>query len=60
MVIDNPGFLPFFSYIPDKANSAADVLSRNIVSISLVTDDPIFPELPEIKAHQRFDPFCSA
>ena len=59
MSSDNPGLQPIiFFYIPGKANYAADALSKNIALFSLVTDASLFPELSEIKVHQRSDPFC--
>ncbi len=53
-------FNPTISYIPGKASSVGDELSRNVALVSTVADNPGMPAMDEIKIHQDSDAFCSS
>ena len=61
-------FNPSFSYLPGKANTVADALSRNFAPVALITPQTLptvapsqtLPTLEEIKVLQRADQFCSS
>ncbi len=38
----------------------ADALSRNVATISFMTENPAMPTMDEIRKHQRSDVFCSS
>lgn len=50
---------PTFAYIPGKANSVADALSRHVAPVTMLTTSQPLPTLEEIKSYQREDSFCS-
>ncbi len=49
-------FNPTILYSPGNANSMADVLSCNVATISVMTENPAMPAMDEIRKHQRLTP----
>ena len=51
---------PSFSYIPGKANTVADALSRHVAPVATLTVSHSLPTLEEVRKLQHSDQFCSS